>query len=65
MTISELKRALKEANRICQVNDCINTCPFFDKQRMICRLKGAPNVWFVDDWKEDAQDATQGTDKAE
>ncbi len=52
MAIDELKRALKEVNRICNMNyDCYNTCPFFDNQRMICRLKGSPNVWFVDDWK--------------
>ena len=53
MTIKELKRVLKEVNRICNINyDCYNTCPFFDNQMMICRLKGAPNVWFVDDWQE-------------
>ena len=57
MSIDDLKRALHKVNRICNTNyECDGTCPFFDGQRMICQLKGAPNVWFVDDWKKDTHD---------
>ena len=73
MTIAELKRALVKVREICAERDYCCGCPFeMDLTDMhICKLSPrmnsdtVPEIWDVDDWKEDAQHATQGTDQAE
>lgn len=60
LTISELKRALHQVNRICSANyECYSNCPFFDTRRLVCKLKGSPNVWFVDGWKKSKEDSDE------
>lgn len=73
MTIAELKRALVEVSYMCAERDACYGCPFeMDlPDRHICKLSPKldsdmlPEFWDVDDWKEDMQDATKGTDQAE
>lgn len=76
MTIDELKRALVEVRELC-VNKHCSACPFHkteeDSNIPYCPMyedmngnnADYPGVWDIDDWKEDTQDATQGTDQAE
>lgn len=69
MTIAELKRALVEVRNMCEETRWCNsdtTCPFWCERTRSCSLDHRyPEDWDVDDWKEDAQDATQGSDQAE
>lgn len=73
MTIDELKRALVEVRDMCRKTKCIKCplrkteevpyCPLHEDEYGI--IFEYPAAWDIDDWKEEAQDATQGTDQAE